>query len=173
MWAEIDVEMIILLKKSSSMQDMIIRFKIKFLEQFSEFFVETESVFFYTEISELKQNKNEFLLIYYKQVVIMMKKINARNQARSVISEQSISMSNFLNNFESAILNIILEIFIWKIADEKIKQAVLKYMMTADKSLLKVYMIIKETYKTKTRMIKFRKKERKIWNLEFYKKLIQ
>src|SRR5436190_18756795 len=117
--------MMILLKESSSMQDMIVRFKIKFLEQFSESLIETESVFFYTEISKLKQNKNEFLLIYYKQIVIMMKRMSARNQARSVMSEQFTSMSNSLNNLKSAMLNIILKIFIQEIADKKIKQAVL------------------------------------------------
>ena len=93
-----------------------------------------------------------------------MKKMNARNQARLVMSEQFTFMSNFLNNLKSAILNIIFKIFIWEIADEKIKQVILKYMMIADKSLLKVYMIIKKTYKMKTRMIKFRKKKK---NLKF------
>ena len=58
---------------------MIARFKIKFLEQFSEFLVKTEFVSFYMKISELKQNKNEFLLIYYKKVMIMMKKVSVRN----------------------------------------------------------------------------------------------
>ena len=53
-WAETDIKMMILLKESSSMQDTVIRFKIKFLEQFSEFLVETESVSFYMKISELK-----------------------------------------------------------------------------------------------------------------------
>ena len=108
-WAEIDVEMMILLKESSSTQDMIIRFKIKFLEQFSKSFVETEFILFYTEISELKQNKNEFLLIYYKWVVIMMKKMSIRDWVRSVMLEQFTFMSNFLNNFESVMLNIVTE----------------------------------------------------------------
>ena len=70
-------------------------------------------------------------------------------------------------------LNIILKIFIQEIADKKIKQAILKYMMTADRSLLKVYTVIKKMYKMKTRMIKLRKKKRRIQDLKFYKKLIQ
>ena len=152
--------MMILLKESSSTQDMIIRFKIKFLEQFSESLVETEFILFYTEISELKQNKNEFLLIYYKKIVIMMKKVNVRDQERSVLSDQS--TSNFLNNLESAMLNIILETFIQEIADKEIKQTVIKHIMTADRSLLEIYTAVKEMYKTKTRMIKLRKKERRI-----------
>jgi len=77
------------------------------------------------------------------------------------MSEQFTFMSNFLNNFESTMLNIIFEIFIQEIADEKIKQAVLKYIMTANKSLLKVYMTAKKMYRMKTRMIKLRKKKEK------------
>ena len=46
-------------------------------------------------------------------------------------------------------------------------------MMIADKSLLKVYMITEKMYRTKTRMIKLRKKEKRVQDLEFYKKLIQ
>src|SRR5947207_11046361 len=99
--------MMILLKEYNSIQDTIGRFKIKFLEQFSESLIETESVSFYTKISELKQNKNKFLLIYYKRIVIMMKKVSVRNQEKSVLSDQS--TSNFLNNLESAMLNIILK----------------------------------------------------------------
>src|SRR5947207_13413308 len=111
--------MMILLKEPSPTQDMIARFKIKFLEQFSESLVETEPVSFYMKISELKQNKNEFLLIYYKRVVIMIKKVSVRDQERPVLSDQS--TSNSLNNLESAMLNIILKTFIQEIADEEIK----------------------------------------------------
>ena len=87
MWAETDVEMMILLKEPNPTQNTVVKFKIKFLEQFSESLVETEFILFYMKISELKQSKNEFLLIYYKQVVIMMKKMSTRNQARSIMSE--------------------------------------------------------------------------------------
>ena len=89
------------------------------------------------------------------------------------MSKQSISMSNSLNNFESVILNIIFEIFIQEITDKKIKQVILKYMMTADRLLLKIYTTAEEMFRTKTRIIKLRKKERKIQDLKFYKKLIQ
>ena len=71
--------MMILLKESNSIQDTIARFKIKFLKQFSRLLVKTELISFYIKISELKQNKNEFLLIYYKRVVIMMKKVSVRD----------------------------------------------------------------------------------------------
>src|SRR5438034_10328268 len=152
--------MMILLKESSPTQDTVVRFKIKFLEQFSESLVKTEFISFYMKISELKQNKNEFLLIYYKKIVIMMKKMNARDQERSVLSDQS--MSNSLNNLESAMLNIILETFIQEIADKEIKQTVIKHIMIVNRLLLRVYTVIKKTYGTKTRMIKFRKKKRKI-----------
>src|SRR5947207_14726171 len=89
------------------------------------------------------------------------------------MSEQSTSISNLLNNLKSTMLNIILKIFIQEIADKKIKQVMLKYMMIADRSLLEVYTTVKKTYRTKTRMIKLRKKERRIQDLEFYKRLIQ
>ena len=84
-WAKTNIEMVTLLKELNSIQDTIIRFKTKFLKQFSESLIKIESVSFNIKILELRQSKDEFLLAYYKRVMTIMKKINTRDQERSVL----------------------------------------------------------------------------------------
>ena len=56
-------------------------------------------------------------------------------------------------------LDIILKTFIREVADKKIKQTILKYMMAADWLLLRVYTAAKKAYKTKIRIARFREEK--------------
>ena len=70
------------------------------------------SILFNIKLKNFFQRFNEFLFVYYKRVVILMQKVNAKNKLLLNIT--------ILNSFKIIMLNIILRTFIKKLLNHAI-----------------------------------------------------
>jgi hypothetical protein len=70
-------------------------------------------------------------------------------------------------------LDTVLRAFIRGITDEEVRHSALRLMVSPDRSLLGVYNAAEEARRAKFELQKFREKERRLKDLEFYRGLVQ
>ena len=104
-WAESDGEASELLNTETPTADTVTTFKTHFILKFPSIFQDPAPVSFNSELSELKQHLNKFILLYYNYVLSMVLKF---------------SMCDCLNQYQlsaikAAMLSTVVWAFIWRL----------------------------------------------------------
>jgi hypothetical protein len=102
------------------------------MERFPGPAVEVAPVSFGTEMTELRQLPEEPLLPYYRRVLALMSRVGAKDKHRPTRGATPTPTLASLSSLESAMLDTILRAFIRGIADEEVKHAVLRHMVSPD-----------------------------------------
>ena len=165
-WSESHSDAIRLLNDSVFIQFTVISFKSLLCERFFSKIVEIISVSFDVKLTELRQRDDEFLADYYKRIISLMQRIDAKNKfvfAATII----------LILLESVMLNIILRAFIKNLFDSKIRKKVIKNMISSNRSLRTIYQLIEKIRRINIEIKKLFDKKFKYDELSFYKNLAQ
>ena len=155
-----------MLNDSVFTQFTIVSFKSLLCERFFSKIVEIIFVSFDVELVELRQRDDEFLTDYYKRIIDLMQRINAKNKfvfAAAII----------LILLEFAMLNIILRAFIRDLLNFEIRKKIIKNMISSNRSLRTIYQLTKKTRRINIEIKKLFDEKLKYDELSFYKNLAQ
>ena len=165
-WFENHFDAIRLLNDSVSIQFTIISFKSLLCERFSSKIVEITFVSFDVKLIELRQRDDESLVDYYKRIINLMQRINAKNKSAFVVTITLIL-------FEFAMLNIILRAFIKDLLNSEIRKKTTKDMISSNRSLRTIYQLAEKTRRINIEIKKLFDEKLKYDELSFYKNLTQ
>ena len=155
-----------MLNDSIFTQFTIVSFKSLLCERFSNKIVEIIFVSFDVKLVELRQRDDESLADYYKRVIDLMQRIDAKNKFAFVVAFT-------FTLFEFAMLNIILRAFIRDLLNSKIKKKITKDMISSNRSLRTIYQLTKEARRINIEIKKLFDEKLKYDELSFYKNLTQ
>ena len=165
-WFENHFDAIRLLNDSIFIQFTVVSFKSLLCERFSSKVVEIIFVLFDVKLIELRQRDDEFLIDYYKRVINLMQRIDAKNRFAFAATTTFIL-------FEFVMLNTILRAFIKDLFDSKIRKKATRNMISSDRSLRTIYQLAEKTRRINIEIKKFFDEKFKYDELSFYKNLAQ
>ena len=155
-----------MLNDSIFIQLTVISFKSLLCERFFNKVVEITFVSFDVKLVELRQRDDESLIDYYKRVIDLMQRINAKNKFAFVAAIILILL-------EFAMLNIILRAFIKDLLNFEIRKKITKNMISSNRSLRTIYQLAKEIRRINIEIKKLFDEKFKYDELSFYKNLAQ
>ena len=119
------------------------------------------------ELNGLHQKENETLSAYYKRMITLMKRVNARDRPISATAVTSLTL------IETAVLEMIMKAFVRSLYDEDVQQRTTEGLAASDKSLRGVFAVAETARKTKMKLKKMIDEKEKLRKLRFYKSLVQ
>ena len=167
-WTESNPDVITILTNPASDQAAVDRFKALLQDRFPAKSGELVTSTFESELEELHQRAEETLAAYYKRVVTLMGRVNARDRPTSAAID-----ATPLTLMESAVLEMVMKAFVRGLHDEDIQLRATEGLATADKSLRGVYALAETARKTKLELKKMSEEKEKMKELQFYKNLVQ
>ena len=167
-WAESNSNVIIILFNSASDQGAVDRFKALLQDRFPAKSGELITSTFESELKELQQRADETLAAYYKKVVTLMSRFNARDRPSSTSV-----LAILLTLMKSAVLKMVMKAFVRDLIDEDIQLRATEDLATSDRSLRGVYALAETARKIKMKLKKMADEREKLRELQFYKSLVQ
>ena len=145
-WAEINQTVVKLLNTelNSLMQVTVITLKFLLIQKYLIKVIEILTVNFNSEIADLCQLNKKILLVYYKQTLNLLNRVDKQNQLKKITNQIS---ELFL--LKTVMLNTVLRAFIWDIQNEDIWWDVFREFIITDWSLISIYILMKKSRRVK------------------------
>ncbi len=118
---------------------------------------------FDTELNDLRQIQNEFIIIYYKRLIAFMLRIEARDR---------IDTESFLSLLKSATSNVIMKSFVRDLLNDDIRKKTIRELIMTNRFLRELCNLTEDVDRAKKKFHKFMKEKNKIKKLTFYKEMI-
>ena len=165
-WAEINYDVINILSNPEPDSNAVAYFKNLFQKRFPTKSSKVNQISFDSELQNLRQKRDEFLLTYYKRVLLMMQRVGAKNRP---ISGSGIILS-FLR---MAMLDSIIRAFIRGLIEDQVKLDSTKMLAFSERFLRGVYILVEESRRTKKEFQKFKNEQAKQEELNFLRDVVQ
>jgi len=164
-WAKSHSDVIHLLSIKNLTAQNLTSFKFLLCKRFSSKAIEISFISFDVKLFELRQRSDEALVIFYKRVTSLMQHVEAKDKS-------AFSSFTTFTLLKSAMLNIILRVFIKKISNHIVQREVIRSMTAINKSLKSIYNLAEKARWMNLKIQKLFNEKVKSKKLIFYKKLI-
>ena len=161
--AEINFDVLRYLSEKKFISSIVTSFKSLFQDRFFSKIIDSSVFSFDVELSDFKQKSIEFILFYYKRIVVLMLKANVRDR----ISNRK------LFSFEHFTLDIIMKIFVKSLSNNNVRKKIIRELIHFDRSLKRLFNLAENDDKVEKKLKKLQKKNRKNKELLFYRELIE
>ena len=146
-WAETCPDAVRLLADENPTAQSMTTFRNLFQERFPAKSVETSTVSFDLELSNLHQKEGESISFYYRRVCAFMLRVGAK--------DKSTDGTFTLSLLEAATLDVILKAFVRGLADADIRKDTIRGLNTSGRSLRGVCSLAEDVERSKKELLKF------------------